>query len=161
MVMTDRIEIQNYLPHRAPMLMVDYILSIDTESVQTIFKIEKDNIFIDNGRFSESGLVENAAQTCSAIVAKSFLFKEDGSEDKSIALIGFISSIRTVKIYKLPVTGSEITTQATLISRFDTEHYTTSMMSCRIFCGEELLLEGEINLLIQAKENEKERSTTG
>ena len=159
--MDDRIEIQNYLPHRAPMLMVDYIESIDKENVRTAFKIKEDNIFIENGRFCEAGLVENAAQTCSSIVAKSYIFREDGIENTHIELIGFISSVKTVKIYALPVAGSEIKTRANLLSRFDTDSYTTCMMRCSIFCDEKLLLEGEINLIIQAKENEKERSTTG
>lgn len=159
-VMSETIEIQQYLPHRAPMLMVDYILDIDHETVNTVFTIKEDNIFVDNGRFSEPGLIENAAQTCSAIVAKSYLIGDDGIEN-DVDLIGFISSIRSVKIHAMPLVGSEIVTRAKLLSRFDTEHYTTSMMSCKTYCGEELLLEGEINLFIQEKENEKERSTTG
>ena len=36
------VDIQNYLPHRAPMLMVDLILNIDSSSVETVFLVEED-----------------------------------------------------------------------------------------------------------------------
>ncbi|RZJ53406.1 MAG: ABC transporter permease, partial [Flavobacterium sp.] len=135
------IEIQNYLPHRAPMLMVDLILSMNHETVNTVFTIKEDNIFIENGRLSEFGLIENAAQTCSAIVAKSY-FVDDADQDISnVDVIGFISSIKTIKIHALPEQGCDIHATASLLSSFDTGFYTTCMMSCKAYCGEELLLE--------------------
>jgi predicted hotdog family 3-hydroxylacyl-ACP dehydratase len=147
------IEIQNYLPHRAPMLMVDLIITMDENNVQTTFLVEEDNIFVDNGVFYESGLIENAAQTCSAIVANSYF--RDKTTNVIPEVIGFISSIRSIHIHSLPGTGSEITTIASLISSFDTGSYITCMMSCKTFCGEALLLEGEINLFIQERQDEK------
>jgi predicted hotdog family 3-hydroxylacyl-ACP dehydratase len=145
------IDIHNYLPHRKPMLMVDLIMSIGHESVETIFAVKEDNIFIDNGVLGEAGLIENAAQTCSAIVARSY-FVDDQEKDKpNVDVIGFISSIKTIKIHSLPKTGGEIKTTAHLKSRFDTGVYTTCMMSCTSHCNGELLLEGEINLFIQER----------
>jgi len=130
------------------MLMVDLIVAMDDENVETVFQIKEDNIFIENGLFSESGLIENAAQTCSAIIAKSYFIDENDVE-RNVDVLGFISSIKTVKIHSLPETGCEIVTKAALLSSFDTGIYTTCMMSCKSFCGDELLLEGEINLFIQ------------
>ena len=45
------VDIQNYLPHRAPLLMVDLILDIDANFVETIFFIQEDNIFVDKNIF--------------------------------------------------------------------------------------------------------------
>lgn len=137
------------------MLMVDVITDMDHENVETVFKVKEDNIFIDNGMLCEAGLIENAAQTCSAIVAKSFVLDENGEELPDVKLIGFISSIRSVTIHALPKAGAEITTSAVLLSKFDTGAFTTCMMKCRTFCGDELYLEGEINLFIQEQEDEK------
>lgn len=142
------VEIQHYLPHREPMLMVDYIVAMDRENVETTFRVKENNVFVEGGRFTEPGLVENAAQTCSAIVAKSYFVDEDDNvHDKDV--IGFISSIKKVQIYSLPDVGCEITTKAQLVSRFDTGEFITCMMSCKTYCGEELLLEGDINLFIK------------
>jgi len=148
-MMTQTIDIQNFLPHRKPMLMVDMILHICGEKVTTVFKIEEDNIFVDKGFFTEVGLIENAAQTCSSIVARAFFDDNDIENKNNVNVLGFISAIRTLKIHALPKSGSEIITKSFLISKYNTELYTTCLMDCKIFCGEELLLEGEINLFIQ------------
>lgn len=145
------IDIHNYLPHRDPMLMVDFIIDISTDKAETAFTVKEDNVFLENGVLCEAGLIENAAQTCSSIVGKSYLVDDQAKDIPNVDVIGFISSIRTVKIYKLPKLGSTITTVADLISRFDTGGYTTCMVNCKSYCNDELLLEGEINLFIQGR----------
>lgn len=145
------IDIHNYLPHREPMLMVDLIVHISSENVETVFSLKEDNIFIENGVMCEAGLIENAAQTCSSIVARSYFVDDEDEHKPNVDVIGFISSIKTIKIHSLPKAGCEITTKAHLISRFDTGVYTTCMMSCSSYCNGELLLEGEINLFIQER----------
>ncbi|MEO8236297.1 MAG: ABC transporter permease [Flavobacterium sp.] len=147
--MDTTIDIKNYLPHRSPMLMVDMILIMDDEKVETIFEIKSDNIFVQNNTFIEAGLIENAAQTCSSIVAKDY-FVDENNEDKSdVDVVGFISAIKTLKIHKLPKVGNTIKTISTLVSKFVTDDYSLCTMFCQTFNNEELLLEGEINLFIQ------------
>ena len=67
----NKIDISNFLPHRPPFLLLDKILILTDEEVSASFKIEEDNLFVENNYFNEMGLVENAAQTCSSIVGKS------------------------------------------------------------------------------------------
>ncbi|WP_269234163.1 ABC transporter permease [Flavobacterium flavigenum] len=143
------IDIQNYLPHRAPMLMVDLILDIDANFVETEFLIKEDNIFVDNGTFIEAGLIENTAQTCSSIVGKKYFFEEDGTENKDISVLGFISAIKNLKIHSLPKVGEIIITKATLVSKFIGDDYTLCTMKCESLIQEKILLECEINLFIQ------------
>ena len=143
------IDIRNYLPHRAPMLMVDMIIAIEKKMVETVFTLKENNIFVQNNFFVEAGLIENAAQTCASIVAKDYFIDENNQEKKNVDLIGFISALKTLKIYKLPVVGSTINTKAVLSSSFITDDYSLCTMNCSTFCDEILLLEGEINLFIQ------------
>ena len=147
--MDTTIDIKNYLPHRKPMLMVDMILIMDDEKVETIFEIKADNIFIQNNTFIEAGLIENAAQTCSSIVAKDYFVDENNQDRSGVDVVGFISAIKTLKIHKLPEVGNTIKTISTLVSKFVTDDYSLCTMSCKTFNNEELLLEGEINLFIQ------------
>jgi predicted hotdog family 3-hydroxylacyl-ACP dehydratase len=150
------IDIKTYLPHRAPMLMVDMIVAMDKESVETTFTLKKENIFIqDNNTFAEAGLIENAAQTCSSIVAKDFFVDENNQNKVDVEVIGFISALKTLKIHRLPAVGSTIHTKSTLASTFVTDSYTLCTMKCETYCQEELLLEGEINLFIQEMKQEK------
>ena len=143
------IDITNYLPHRAPMLMVDMILVMDEEKVDTVFEIKADNIFVHNGILTESGLIENAAQTCSSIVAKDYFVDENNEDKADVDVVGFISAIKTLKIHALPAVGSTIVTKARLASKFVTDTYSLCTMHFDISCEEQLLCEGEINLFIQ------------
>ena len=147
--METAVNIQNYLPHRAPMLMVDLILDLDANFVETIFLIKEDNLFVDNGTFIEAGLIENTAQTCSSIVGKKYFFDEDGTENENVNVIGFISALKNVKIHLLPKAGDTITTKATLVSKFVGDDYTLCTMSCKSLLESQILLECEINLFIQ------------
>nr|WP_198999588.1 ABC transporter permease [Flavobacterium sp. ASV13] len=143
------VDIQNYLPHRAPMLMVDLILEIDANFVETIFLIQEDNIFVNNNIFIEAGLIENTAQTCSSIVGKKYFFEEDGTENENVNVLGFISALKNLKIHSLPKVGDTIITKATLVSKFTGDDYTLCTMNCESLLGDRLLLECEINLFIQ------------
>ncbi|MBO9583053.1 MAG: ABC transporter permease [Flavobacterium sp.] len=146
---TSAVDIQNYLPHRAPMLMVDLILNIDSTSVETVFLIKGDNIFVQKNVFNEAGLIENTAQTCSAIVGKKYFFDDNGLENENVNVIGFISALKNVKIHALPKVGDSIITKADLVSKFTGDDYTLCTMSCKSLLGEQILLECEINLFIQ------------
>lgn len=145
------IDIKNYLPHRAPMLMVDLILKMDSQIVETVFEIKTDNIFLQDDTFVEAGLIENAAQTCSAIVAKGYYVDENNEDREDVDVIGFISALKTLKIHALPKAGHTITTLATFVSQFVTDDYTLCTMGCTTTCDGKLLLEGEINLFIQER----------
>ncbi|SFC58117.1 ABC transporter permease [Flavobacterium phragmitis] len=149
MILNTGVDIQNYLPHRAPMLMVDLILDIDSNFVETIFLIKEDNIFVQNNVFIEAGLIENTAQTCSSIVGKKYFFDEDGTENENVNVIGFISALKNVKIHSLPKVGDTIITKANLISKFAGDDYTLCTMSCQSSVEDQILLECEINLFIQ------------
>ncbi len=143
------VAIKKFLPHRAPMLMVDMILEMDDEKVETIFEIREDNIFLENGFFTESGLVENMAQTCSAVVAKNYFINENDIDKSGINVVGFISGIKTLQIHSLPQVNNVVVTKALLVSKFITESYSLCTMKCKTSRAEELLLEGEITLYIQ------------
>ncbi|WP_223608994.1 ABC transporter permease [Chryseobacterium sp. OSA05B] len=135
------INIHNFLPHREPMLMADYILELTKEKVVTSFEIKEDNVFVHNNELAEAGLIENLAQTCSSILGQSF-FENPEADTK---VIGFITNIKKIELFGLPKTGDKIISKASLISQYENV--------CNIFCetfnNEELLIRAEINLFIQ------------
>lgn len=139
------INIHNFLPHRKPMLMTDYILELTPETVITSFKIERDNIFVLNNEFVESGLIENIAQTCSSILGQSF-FQNPDVETK---VIGFITNIKKIEIFALPKVGDNIISKASLISQYENICH----IFCETFINEKLLIRAEINLFIQELKN--------
>ena len=81
------IPIQKYLPHQPPMQMVDTIISITNTDILTDFFIDEKNIFVYDDFFSEAGLIENMAQSCSAIIGQ-FYFLNPNQEKNIIGYIG-------------------------------------------------------------------------
>ena len=144
----NKIDISNFLPHSPPFLLLDKILILTDEEVSASFKIEEDNLFVENNYFNEMGLVENAAQTCSSIVGKSY-FEDDDTEGKGAILIVFISDIKKITAFSFPKVGSTIISNAKLTSRFDTESYSVCSLECHIFESTNLLLSCELNLVIK------------
>lgn len=135
------IDISNFLPHRTPMLMADYILELTPENVITSFEIKPNNIFVHNGFFSEVGLIEHSAQTSSSILGQSF-FENPESNTK---VIGFITNIKKIEVFALPKEGDKIFSKASLISKYEN----ICQIFCETFLGEELLIRTEISLFIQ------------
>lgn len=131
--------------------MVDIISEINQEQVKTSFVIEDDCIFLVNQVFQEVGLIENAAQTCSAIVGQTYFFDENQNEIENANLLGFISSIKNLTIHALPRVGNTIVTKAVLTSKFNTPAYCICTMMVETFLGDVKLLDAEINLLLQKR----------
>ncbi|MEC4113290.1 ABC transporter permease [Myroides pelagicus] len=146
---TRSIVIQNYLPHRDPMLMVDIISDISNEAVTTTFLIEEDNLFVLSGVLQEVALIENAAQTCSAIVGQSFFFDENDNERVNVSVLGFISSIKRVSIKKLPRVGQVITTKGVLVSKVDSGDTAICIMQVNTLLGDTEIMNAELNLFLQ------------
>lgn len=143
------VDIQHFLPHREPMLMVDSLTHINENEVSTFFEIKNENLFVQDGKLNESGLIENAAQTCSGIVAKSYFFDDKNQAKENVKVIGFISGIKTLDVYGFPPVGSTITCKSKLESQFNSTEYIICTMKCSTFQGDKLLFEAVINLFIQ------------
>jgi beta-hydroxyacyl-(acyl-carrier-protein) dehydratase fabA/fabZ len=127
------------------MQMVDTITDISNTHVVTEFEVKSTCIFVEEGKFAEVGLIENMAQTCSAIVGQ-FLF---GIEDTSNYVIGYISAIKKLELFALPKVQEMVRTEAELLSRFDTDEYYICSMRCNAFVGDILMATAEMNLVIK------------
>lgn len=105
-------EIQHYIPQGSPMVMVDTLLKHDDLKATSAFSISEDNIFCEQGHFTEPGLIENMAQT-SALKA-GYEAKQKHEKVK----VGFIGAIKKLKIHHLPAVGSSIETTITITNNF-------------------------------------------
>lgn len=141
-------DFKNFLPHRGSMLMVKDLLAIDDDSVSSGLPILNDCIFVNNkGFLTEPGLIENAAQTSTAIVGQSF-FKEDDVTGESNQLVGYISAIKKVEVFQLPKVGDYLTTKASLVSRLDTNDMCICIINCSTFIDDKLIVDCTFNFLI-------------
>ncbi|WP_276168285.1 ABC transporter permease [Zobellia alginiliquefaciens] len=141
------IDIKNFLPHREPMLMASVTPYLDETSVETHFKVEESCIFVKNGFLSETGLIENAAQTCAAIVGQSF-FDDDDKDGSKSKVIGYISAVKKVQITALPKVSETITTKGELVSRYDNDAFSSCTIASETFRNGELIVACTLNFLI-------------
>ena len=110
-MLADQNQITNYIPQRPPMVMVHRLLEASDEHSRTTFTIEPDNIFLQDGHFAEPGLVENIAQTAAAQVGYLCALKNIPVP------IGYIASVRQLKIFSLPRQNSSITTSVNVTGK--------------------------------------------
>lgn len=140
------IAIQQFLPHRQPMLFVDTIILIETNYVEAIYTIKSDHFFLQNDYFSEIGLIENMAQVCSSIIGQKY-FIDDNLQKGD--LIGYISTIKTCTIFNLPKINQTILTKARLLEVFDYEDYAISTMETQVLIDDKVYATATLNLLLQ------------
>ncbi|WP_179345191.1 hypothetical protein [Winogradskyella ursingii] len=102
---TDLAVIKQFLPHREPMIMVDGLLFYNEKKAISTFTILKENLFIENGYFAETGLIEHMAQTAALHVGY-----KNYSEKKPVKE-GFIGAIKSCEIVELPQLNITIKTE--------------------------------------------------
>ncbi len=103
-------QVSNYIPHRAPFVMLDGLKTVEDKNFETIFEVSKENILVDdNGDFSTPGLIENIAQSCA--LGLGFINSKDGEKPKE----GFIGAVSKLEAFSNPKIGDVITTKVEVI----------------------------------------------
>lgn len=98
------INILELIPQRKPMVMIDQLVSCNSDITTTQLTILENNIFCKDGVFHEPGLIENIAQTAAARAGFIALQKNEKPA------VGFIGSVKRLKISAFPVVNSKIIT---------------------------------------------------
>lgn len=143
----DKIDIHELLPQREPFVMVGRMVYFDMGRCATRTRIAPGNLFVEKGRFTASGIIENIAQTCAARIGyiNKYILK------KGIQL-GFIGAIRNMNLYRSPKAGEEIETEIVTIE----EVLGMTLVSAKVTAGEETIAEAEIKIALSDKESKGE-----
>lgn len=142
----DKIDIHELLPQQEPFVMVGKLLHFDIKKTLTSTEIVSDNIFVENGVFSASGIIENIAQTCAARIGyvNKYILK------KGIQL-GFIGAIRNLNLYRYPKVGEVIETSIITIE----EIFGMTLVTATVNVGEEIIAESEMKIALSEMESQK------
>jgi predicted hotdog family 3-hydroxylacyl-ACP dehydratase len=132
-------DILEFIPQRPPVVMIDKLLYAGTDKTISGLLVNENNIFFNAGFLSESGLVENIAQT--AAVGMGYLSKQGNKK----VPIGFIASIKDLKIHLLPAAGDEITTEVVVTNQV----MEVSILKGIVYRNGELLAECEMRIFIK------------
>jgi len=134
-------DILEFIPQRPPVVMVDKLIYAGQDKTISGLLVDENNIFVSNGFLSESGLVENIAQT--AAVGMGFLSKQSNKK----VPIGFIASIKDLKIHHLPSAGDEITTEVVVTNQV----MEVSILKGIVYKDELVLAECEMRIFIKSE----------
>lgn len=140
-----QIDIHTLLPQQAPFVMIDRLVHFDERIMVTETTIPEGNIFVDEGMFSASGLMENIAQTCAARIGyvNKYILK------KGIQL-GFIGAVRNFEVLALPRVGQTIVTNVKVLE----DVFGMTLAEAYIECDGEVLVKTEMKIAVKEKEVE-------
>lgn len=110
-----QIAIEQLIPQRSPILMVDELLSAAEREGACRFVIRSDNCFLEaDGSLSAAGLVEHIAQSASALCGYHAL--ERGEQQPPKAYIG---EVKHFYCYRQPLIGEVLQTRIKLYTQVD------------------------------------------
>lgn len=140
------IDIHTLLPQQEPFVMVGRLSHFDMERTVTRTFVSDNNIFVEDGLFSPSGIIENIAQTCAARIGyvNKYILK------KGIQL-GFIGAIRNLRIHRLPLTGEEIETEIVTVE----EVFGMTLVTATVHVGSDIIAEAEMKIAVSEADSEK------
>ncbi|MBQ7512443.1 MAG: pseudouridylate synthase [Prevotella sp.] len=137
------IDIHELLPQQEPFVMISRLVCFDMVTTVTETDIVDGNIFVEDGHFSASGLIENIAQTCAARIGyvNKFILKKD-------IQIGFIGAVRNMEITGLPRVGDTITTTVEV----QEEVFGMTLATATVTLGDRILVTTEMKIAIKEGE---------
>lgn len=109
---TDKAFVENLIPQKFPFVMIDKLISFSEDEVIAGLTIPSENIFVDNGTFQESGLIEHMAQSVALFTGYQFFLKNEPPPT------GYIGSIKSIEVFQLPQLGDDIETTVTILQEF-------------------------------------------
>ena len=107
---SDQNFVESLIPQRSPFVMVNSIADYSETHLVSGFEVKEENIFVQDGIFQASGLVEHQAQ--SVALHTGYKFYLLGKE----APTGYIGAIKTFKAIKLPKLGDQLKSEVSIIN---------------------------------------------
>ena len=142
---TEGDDLLRYIPQRGIIVMVDKYYGTEGDLSYSALEIKPDNIFVENGKFNESGVLEHIAQSCAL---RAGYFCEQQNSDVTI---GYIGAVKKMKYFKLPSVGDVIFTKI----RTEQEIFDVSLVTAETECNGELIATCEIKIFLDKKDKNR------
>lgn len=135
--------IETLIPQKSPFVMVSHLLSYSEDAIVSGFQLDERNIFIEEGMFIPSGMIENIAQTYALHNGYSYFLRNE------IAPVGYIGTIKKVALDGQPKSNDFIQTKVKIIKEF----MNVSLIEGEIFLNNQRLMFVEMKTFLAEKEN--------
>lgn len=132
-------EIKRFIPQREPIFMVDKLFEADDVHAVTGLTISSGNMFLQDGHFIESGLIEHSAQSASVLVGYK-AYKENKP-----APVGYIGEVRKARFFRFPVVDDELVTTIEIVSEVDG----LSLVKAAVRVDDEVVFECQMKIFVK------------
>ena len=134
------IDIHELLPQQEPFVMVGRLVYFDAVRTMCETDIKADNIFVEDGRLSASGMIENIAQTCAVRIGyfNKYILKKAVRK-------GVVGAIRNLEVSGLPEVGQQIVTIVDVVE----EVFGMTLVSAVIKQGNRTLVTTEMKIALK------------
>jgi predicted hotdog family 3-hydroxylacyl-ACP dehydratase len=130
------------IPQAPPFVMVDQLVYTDELISKSTFTVQPDNCMVENGLFTEGGLLENVAQTAAARAGY-----QAKAENKPVSG-GYIGAVKDFEVLFLPPVGSELNTEIKIENQF----FNVSVIAGSVWCNNELAARCEMKVFLNNQE---------
>jgi 3-hydroxyacyl-[acyl-carrier-protein] dehydratase len=107
---SDKDFVESLIPQRAPFVMVHELSEYSENHLISGFEIKEENLFVYEGTFQASGLIEHQAQ--SVALHTGYKYHLLGKE----APTGYIGAIKSFEAEILPRTGDRLISEVTILN---------------------------------------------
>lgn len=107
---SDKDFVESLIPQRFPFVMVHELSEYSESHLLSGFEIKEDNLFIQDGLFQASGLIEHQAQ--SVALHTGYKYYLLGKE----APTGYIGAIKSFEAEILPKVGDQLKSEVTILN---------------------------------------------
>lgn len=133
--------IEQLIPQRDPILMVDELLDVDGERATACLTIRPGNLFLaDDETLEESGVIEHIAQSASAFAG--YKAVSAGAEEPPVGYIGEVKKFRSIRRPKM---GERMVTTIEM----GPEVNGVTLLSAHTCVGDEMVAETQMKIFIQ------------
>ena len=144
-----QIDIHRLLLQQEPFVMIGTLTHFDRTLTVTETKVKADNIFVDYGHFTASGLMENIAQTCAARIGYVNKYRL-----KKGVQLGFIGAVRNFEVVELPQVGDLLMTHVEVKE----EVFGMILAEATIECAGKTLVRTEMKIAVKDMEESNIRT---
>lgn len=132
------IDVSTLIPQKSPFVMVDELIDFSPEKIIAGLTISDDNLFSENGFFTEPGMVEHMAQSVALHTGCEYFLKNEK------APTGYIGAIKSIEIIKLPETNTRLQTQVAILQEF----MGVTLVKIKVFANGKEIANGEMKTVI-------------
>jgi hypothetical protein len=145
-----REDVLKFIPQRPPIVVVHGLIEHGDNSSVSEFYVEKDHLFVRDGKLLPSGLMENIAQTSALRSGYHFANQMQAVGEMKEPPIGFIGALKNFVVIDLPSVGSVLKTTVTVLH----EVMGMQVVEASVQCGRNVIATCEMKIFL-SQENEK------